>query len=99
MSIYGLTSTFLGLWQGEEQEGQFLGRSICCRSDGLTWIGDVKLVNEAFQEWNMSSSSEVQTLGMIFEHDVKCQKNAEFLCTEEATQYQRTAAKLNFLST
>ena len=51
MSVYELTSTFLGPGPGEEQEGKFLGRSICWRSYGLTWTGDVKLVNEALQEW------------------------------------------------
>ena len=50
MSIYDLTSTFLGPGPGEEQEGKFLGRSICWRSYGLTWSADIKLVNEALQE-------------------------------------------------
>ena len=53
MAIYDLTPTFLGPGPGEEKEGKFLGRSICWRSYGLTWTGDVKLVNEAMQEWDM----------------------------------------------
>ena len=32
-SVYDLTSTFLGPGLGEEQEGKFLGRSICWRLD------------------------------------------------------------------
>ena len=47
MSIYDFTLTFLGPGPGDEQEGTFLGRSICWRSYGSTWTGDVKLVNEA----------------------------------------------------
>ena len=65
MSIYDLTSTFLGSGPGEEQEGKFLGRSICWRSSGLTWTGDVKLVNEVLQEWDMSTSDGLETPGMI----------------------------------
>ena len=46
-SVYDLTSTFLDPRPGEEQEGNFLGRRICWRTEGLTWTGDVKLVKEA----------------------------------------------------
>ena len=53
MSMYDFTSTFLGPGPDEEQEGKFLGRSICWRSYGLTGTGDVKLVNEALQEWDV----------------------------------------------
>ena len=48
-----LTSKFLGPDVGEEQHGKFLGRSICWRTDGLTWTGNVKLVKEALDEWDM----------------------------------------------
>ena len=49
-SVYDLTSTFLGPGLGEEQEGKFLGRSICWRLEGLTWTGDTKLVKAALDE-------------------------------------------------
>ena len=77
MSIYDLTSTFLGPGPGEEQEGKFLGRSICWRSYGLIWTGDVKLVNEALQEWDMLTSNGLETPGMIDEYDVSSHEIAE----------------------
>ena len=98
MSMYDSTSTFLGLGPGEEQEGKFLGRDICWRSYGLTWTGDVKLVNEALQEWDMSTCYGLETPGMIDEYDVSSHENAEFMSKEEAAKYRRTAAKLNYLS-
>ena len=84
MSIYDSTPTFLGLGFGEEQEGKFLCHSICWRSYGLTWTGDVKLVNEALQEWDMLSSSGLETPGMIDEYDMSSHVNAEFMSKEEA---------------
>ena len=98
MSIYDLTSTFLGPGPGEEQEGKFLGRSICWRCYGLTWTGDVKLVNEALQEWDMSTSNGLETPGLIDEYDVSSHEIAEFMSKEEAAKCRRTAAKLNYLS-
>ena len=98
MSIYDLTSTFLSPGPGEEQEGKFFGRSICWRSYGLTWTGDVKLVNEALQEWDMSTSNGLETLGMIDEYDVSSHEIAEFMSKEEAAKCRRSAAKLNYLS-
>ena len=98
MSILDLTSTFLGPGPVEEQEGKFLGRSTCWRSYGLTWTGDVKLVNEALQEWDMSTSDGLETPGMIDECDVSSHEIAEFMSKEEAAKYRRTAAKLNYLS-
>ena len=97
MSIYDLTSIFLSSGPGEEQEGKFLGRSICWRSYVLTWTGDVKLVNEALQEWDMSSNG-LETLGMIDEYDVSSHEIADFMSKEEAAKCRRTAAKLNYLS-
>ena len=97
MPIYDLTSTFLGPGPGEEQEGKFFCRSICWRSYGLTWTGDVKLGNEALQEWDMSNSFGLETPGMIDEYDVSSHENAEFMSKEEAAKYRRTAAKLNYL--
>ena len=98
MSIYDLTSTFLGPGPGEEQEGKFLGRSTCWRSYGLTWTGDVKLVNEELQEWDMSTSYGLETPGLIDEYDVRSHEIAEFMSKEETAKYRRTAAKLNYLS-
>ena len=98
MSVYDLTSTFLGPGPGEEQEGKFLGLSIWWRSYGLTWTGDVKLVNEALQEWDMSTSNGLETPGLIDEYDVSSHEIAEFMSKEEAAKYRRTAAKLNYLS-
>ena len=77
LSLYDLTSTFLGPGPGEEQEGKFLGRSICWRIYGLTWTGDVKLVNEALQEWDMSTSNGLETPAMIDEYDVSSHEIAE----------------------
>ena len=77
---------------------KFLGRSICWRSYVLTWTGDVKLVNEALQEWDMSTSNGLETLGMIDKYDVSSHEIAEFMSKEEAAKCRRTAAKLNYLS-
>ena len=98
MYIYGLTLTVLGPGHGEEQEGKFFGRSICWRSYGLTWTRDVKLVNEALQEWDKSTSNGLETSGMIDEYDVSSHEIAEFMSKEEAAKYRRTAAKFNYLS-
>ena len=86
MSIYDLTSTFLG-GLDEEQEGKFLGRSICWRSYGLTWTGDVKLVNETLQEWDMSTSNGLETSDLIDEYDVSSHEIEEFMSKEEAAKY------------
>ena len=51
--LHELTLNFFGPDAGEEQQGTFLGRSICWRTDGLTWTGNVKLVKEALDEWDM----------------------------------------------
>ena len=75
-----------------------MGRSICWRSYGLTWTGDVKSVNEASQEWDMSTSNGLETLGMIDEYDVSSHEIAEIMSKEEVAKYRRTAAKLNYFS-
>ena len=98
MSKNDLTSTFLGPGPGEEQEGKFLGRSICWRTYGLTWTGDVKLLNEALLVWDMSTSFGLETPGLIVECDVSSHEIAEFMSKEEAAKCRRTAAKLNYLS-
>ena len=86
MSIYDLTSIFLGPGPGEEQEGKFLGRSICWTSYGLTWTGDVKLVNEALQEWDMSTSNGLETPGMIDEYDVSTVMRLQSSCPRRRPQ-------------
>ena len=67
---YESTSTLLGPDAGEEQEGKFQGRSIVGEQMVLTWTGNVKLVKEALDEWDMCEAKEVETLGMIDEYDV-----------------------------
>ena len=99
--VYEFTSTFLGPGAGEEQEGQFLGRSICWRTDGL--IGQEKLswskrVKEALDEWEMCEAKEVGTLGMTDEYDVQSFLNADLMSKESAAKYQRTAAKPNHVA-
>ena len=69
--VYELTSTILGPDAGEEQEGTLLGRSICWRTNGVTWTGNHKLVKEALDEWEMCEATEVETLGMTEEYDVQ----------------------------
>ena len=64
----------------------------------MPWTGDVKLVNEALQEWDMPTSNGLETPGMIGEYDVSSHEIAQFMSKEEAEKYQRTAAKLNYLS-
>ena len=90
MSKNDLTSIFLGPGHGEEQEDKFLGHSICWRSYGLTWARDVKLVNEALQEWDMSTSNGLETPGMI-DYDVSSHEIAEFMSKEEAAKYHMIA--------
>ena len=51
--MYDLTSTFPFPDPTEKQEGKFLGRCIHWRSDGLTYTGDVKFVEEALEECDM----------------------------------------------
>ena len=51
--VYDLTSTFPFPDPTEKQEGKFLGRCIHWRSDGLTYTGDVKFVEEALEECDM----------------------------------------------
>ena len=54
----------------------------------MTWTGDVKLVNEALQEWDMSTSNGLKTPGMIDEYDVSSHEIAEFMSKEEAAKYR-----------
>ena len=96
--VYELTLKFLGPDAGEEQQGKFLGRSICWRTDGLTWTGNVKLVKEALDEWDMREANEVETPGMTDEYDVQSLLNADLMSKESAAKYRRTAAKLNYLA-
>ena len=98
MFIYDVTSTFLGPWPDEEQAGKFLGRSICWRSYGSTWTGDVKLVNEALQELDMSTSNSLETPGLIDDYEVSSHEIAEVTSKEAAARYRRTVAKLNYHS-
>ena len=55
-------------------------------------------MNEALQEWDMSTSNGSETPGMIDEYDVSSHEIAEFMSKEEAAKYRKTAAKLNYLS-
>ena len=87
--VYELTSKFLGPDVGEEQQGKFLV---------LTWTGDVKLVKEALDEWDMREAKEVETPGMTDEYDVQSLLNADLMSKESAAKYRRTAAKLNYLA-
>ena len=93
-----LTSTFLGPDAGEEQEGKFLGRSICWRTNGVTWTGNLKLVKEALDDWDTREAKEVETPGMTEEYDVQSFLNADLMSKESAAKYRRTAAKLNYLA-
>ena len=54
--------------------------------------------NEELQEWDMSTSSGLESPGMIDEYDVSSHDIAEFMSKEEAAKYRITAAKLNYLS-
>ena len=96
--VYELTSMFLGPDAGEEQEGKFLGRSICWRTNGVTWTGNLKLVKEALGEWDMCEAKEAETPGMTEEYDVQSFLNADLMSKESAAKYRRTAAKLNYLA-
>ena len=96
--VYELTSTFLGPDAEEEQEGKFLGRSICWRTDRVTWTGSLKLVKEALDEWDLYEAKEVETPGMTEEYDVQSFLNADLTSKESAAKYRRTAAKLNYLA-
>ena len=62
--VYDLISTFLGPDAGEEQEGKFLRRSIC-------WRTDVQLVKKMMDEWDMCEAKEVETSGTNDEYDVQ----------------------------
>ena len=55
-------------------------------------------MNEALQEWDMSTSNGSETPGMIDEYDVSSHEIAELMSKEEAAKYRKTAAKLNYLS-
>ena len=96
--VYEFTSTFLGPDAGEELEGKFLGRSICWRTNGLTWTGNVKMVKEALDEWEMCEAKEVGTPGMTYEYDVQSFLNADVMSKESAVEYPRTTAKLNYVA-
>ena len=75
MCVCELTSTFRPN-AGEGQEEKFLARSICWRTVGLTWTGNVKLVKEALDKWDMGEATEVETPGMTDECDVQSFPNA-----------------------
>ena len=96
--VYELTSAFLGPDAVEEQEGQFLGRSICWRTNGVTWTGNLELVKEALDEWDMCEAKEVEMPGMTEVYDVQIFLNADLMSKESAAKYRRTAAKLNYLA-
>ena len=82
--VYELTSTFLGPDAGEEQEGMFLGRSICWRTNGVTSTGNLKLVKKALDEWDICEAKEVETPGMTEEYDVQSFLNADLMSKESA---------------
>ena len=75
-----------------------LGQSIHWRTDGLTWTGNVKLVKEALDEWDMREAKEVETPGMTDEYEVQSLLNADLMSKESAAKYRRTVAKLNYLA-
>ena len=62
----------------------------------MTWTGNVKLVKEALDEWDMREAKEVETPGMTDEYDVQSLLNADLMSKESAAKYRRTAAKLNY---
>ena len=96
--VYVLTSTFFGPDSGEEEDEKFLARSICWRTDGLTWTGDVKLVKEALYERDVCEAKEVETPGMNDAYDVQGFLIADFMSKESAVKCRRTAAELNHLA-
>ena len=64
----------------------------------MTWTGNVKLVKEALDEWDMREAQEVETPGMTDEYEVQSLLNADLMSKESAAKYRRTAAKLNHLA-
>ena len=91
--VYDLFSTFRGANAGEEQEGKFLGRSICWRTAGFTRPEDVKLVKKMMDEWDMCEGKEVETSGTNDEYDVQnyltaamCRRAADELINLAITQ-------------
>ena len=55
-------------------------------------------MNEALQEWDLSTSTGLEAPNLIDMYDVSSHEIAEFMSKEEAVRYQRIAAKLNYLS-
>ena len=43
-------------------------------------------MNEALQEWDMSTSNGLETLGLVDEYDVSSHEIAEFMSTEVAAK-------------
>ena len=52
----------------------------------MTWTGDIKLVKEALDEWDMCESKEADTPGMTDEYDVQSYVNAGFMSKEFAAK-------------
>ena len=73
---------------------KFLRRSICWRSDGLTWTGDVKLAKEALEGWDMCASKVTETPSVTVEPDAQSFLDAEYMSKTFAAKSRRTAAKL-----
>ena len=94
---YELTSTYVGPEGSEEQEWQFLGRTIRWDEGGLTWSGSQKLVDEMLEEWGLADARVVDTPGVV-EAEVREDDSEEPMGKEEGARYRSTAAKLNYVS-
>ena len=64
----------------------------------MTWTGDVKLVNESLDEWDLCEAKEFETRGMTDEYDVQSFLNVDLMSKESAAKYRRTAVKLKYLA-
>ena len=66
------------------------------KSDGLSCTRDVKLVNEAPEEWDMCESKVAETPSVTDEPNVQNCLNSDYMSKAFAAKYRRTAAKLSY---
>ena len=91
----GNAATCCGNAVGSVRSGKFLGRTVCWRSDGLTWTGDSKMAQVSVEEWQLANGKGVETPGTVDD----CEEESEELMGKEAAAfYRRTAARLNYAS-
>ena len=60
----------------------------------MTWTGNVKLVKEALDDWDLCEVKEIETLRITDDYDVQGFLNADLMSKESAAKFRRTAAKL-----